>query len=381
MRVTRGWIAVAAAGMAAAFAQGEGPELDLKEGTLAAAEYARADVRGFTVHVAPTLGAKGSLASVGGQALEALDRDLAAALEQVPEGARQALLKVPIYLGEADPVAPCACYHPSAGWLDANGYDPAKAKAVEISRAATYLDWRRSQPSMLLHELAHAYHDQVVGKRNERVASALARARQSGAYDRVLRWSGETGSHYALTNTDEYFAETTEALFGVNDFFPFIRPELLQVDPEGAALVAELWGAVPPAPPKGAMEALVRAEIPRLHAAFEAWYDKDRSPPEFKGISGALTRGFQMVSTSGQVIGRKGTLALIRGAKGSRLVRISVEIQSVLPIGLDQAMAIYHERQLEAGVERVIVSTALFRRAPEAPGGVEWVHVHETLSR
>lgn len=374
-------IALAVAGVGAAFGQGEASGTDLRDGTLAAAQYAKVKVRGFTVYIAPVLHAEGTKEAVGDRAIDALDRDLAAALEQVPEAARPALLRVPIFLGEADPVAPCACYHPSAGWLSNNSYDPAKAKAVEISRAATYLDWRRSQPSMLLHELAHAYHDQVVGKRNERVASALARARESGAYDRVLRWSGETASHYALTNTDEYFAETTEALFGVNDFFPFIRPELLQVDPEGAALVAELWGAAPPAASKEALEPLVRAEIPRLHGAFEAWYDKDRSPPDFKDISGALTRSFQMVSPSGRLMGRKQTLALIRGAKESRLVQISVEVQSVRPIGLNEALAIYLERQREAGVERVLVSTALFRRAPEAPGGVEWVHVHETLLR
>ncbi len=234
---------------------------------------------------------------------------------------------------------------------------------------------------MLLHELAHAYHDQVIGKRNKRVAAALDRARSSGAYDRVLRWSGETASHYALSNTDEYFAETTEALFGVNDFFPFIRPELLQVDPEGAALVAELWGAPPPTPLGKPMEEMIRAEIPRLHVAFEQWYDKDGSAPDFGEISKALTRKFQMVLPSGQVKGRKDTLAMIRGSKGARLVRISVEVQSVTPIGLNEALAVYLERQLEGGEERVIVSTALFRRAPEAPGGVEWVHVHETLRR
>ena len=48
---------------------------------------------------------------------------------------------------------------------------------------------------------------------------------------------------YALTNAQEFFAETTEAFFGRNDFFPFTRDELRRHDPETFALLAKLWGA------------------------------------------------------------------------------------------------------------------------------------------
>ena len=36
----------------------------------------------------------------------------------------------------------------------------------------------------------------------------------------------------ALTHPLEYFAETTEAYFNTNDFYPFIRPERETHDPE-----------------------------------------------------------------------------------------------------------------------------------------------------
>ncbi len=39
----------------------------------------------------------------------------------------------------------------------------------------------------------------------------------------------------------EWFAEATEALFGTNDFHPYVRSELREVDPQGAALVEKLW--------------------------------------------------------------------------------------------------------------------------------------------
>jgi len=39
----------------------------------------------------------------------------------------------------------------------------------------------------------------------------------------------------------EYFAETTEAFFSRNDFFPFTREELHQHDPEMETLLERVW--------------------------------------------------------------------------------------------------------------------------------------------
>jgi dipeptidyl-peptidase-4 len=47
---------------------------------------------------------------------------------------------------------------------------------------------------------------------------------------------------YAMTTPQEYFAETTEAYFSRNDFFPFTREELKLHDPEMLALLEKLWG-------------------------------------------------------------------------------------------------------------------------------------------
>jgi len=48
---------------------------------------------------------------------------------------------------------------------------------------------------------------------------------------------------YAMTNPMEYFAESTEAFFSHNDFFPFDRAELKQHDPGMEHLLIGLWGA------------------------------------------------------------------------------------------------------------------------------------------
>jgi hypothetical protein len=48
-----------------------------------------------------------------------------------------------------------------------------------------------------------------------------------------------------MNNEKEYFAESTEAFFGVNDFYPFVRAELKEYDPEMCALQGEVWGVKP----------------------------------------------------------------------------------------------------------------------------------------
>ena len=135
----------------------------------------------------------------------------------------------------------CMCYHVSKGWLIPNGYNGDKEGTVEIGNARAFLDWTKGQPWMVLHELAHGYHDQVFGYDDESIIEAFQRSRDAGYYDEVGHISGRPRRHYALTNQMEWFAETTEALFGTNDFHPYVRSELREVDPDGAALVEQLW--------------------------------------------------------------------------------------------------------------------------------------------
>lgn len=149
---------------------------------------------------------------------------------------------IPIWIEVAHPRHPCMCYHPSAEWLRTHGMNPDKAGAVEIANCKNFLSWTHEQPWMVLHELAHGYHDRVLGNDNADVRSAYQAAVESKAYESVLHISGRKQRHYALTNEKEYFAETSEAYFGTNDFYPFVRAELKQYDPRGFAMMEKLWG-------------------------------------------------------------------------------------------------------------------------------------------
>ncbi len=138
-------------------------------------------------------------------------------------------------------------YHPDAGWLKSNGYSTDLVKCVHLPRAADLPTKRNinEQPWVILHELAHAYHDQVLGFDEPRIVEAYEKYKKSGHGDKTLLINGNRVRHYALTNHKEFFAEMTESYFGVNDFFPFNRAELKEAEPEIYELLAQIWESPP----------------------------------------------------------------------------------------------------------------------------------------
>ena len=119
------------------------------------------------------------------------------------------------------------------------------AKCVHLPRAADLATRRNinEQPWVILHELAHAFHDQKLGFDEPRIKTAHERFKQSGHGDAALLYSGKRVKHYGLTNPMEFFAEMTESYFGTNDFFPFNRAELQESEPEVFQLLTEIWNA------------------------------------------------------------------------------------------------------------------------------------------
>jgi hypothetical protein len=204
--------------------------------------YTEQSIEGWQIHVNDRLLADGPDAELGRRALALLQVKLFEVLHVVPGDIAPTLQSVPIWIEvDNDRQGPGACYHPSADWLRDNGFDDRKAKAVEICRADNFVSWSHDQPAMLIHELAHAYHDQQLGFEEPRIQAAYESARDAGIYDDVLRISGVHERAYAMENQKEYFAELTEAYFGTNDFYPFVRAELKEHDPAAYELLREIW--------------------------------------------------------------------------------------------------------------------------------------------
>ena len=207
------------------------------------------EVEGWTVHIDAALWQNEKAATE--TALTLLQKQLAEIVRVVPSNAVAELRKVPLWFSpEYHGVKPRAEYHPGAGWLRDNGRNPAMVKGVEFTDVRDFEKEMNRMPNFTLHELAHGYHDRVLpgGFGHKEIKAAYDRAKASKSYDKVERWFGNGRPNtrekaYAMTSPMEYFAESTEAFFSRNDFFPFTRAELKKHDPGMEQLLGKLWGA------------------------------------------------------------------------------------------------------------------------------------------
>ncbi len=202
-------------------------------------------IEGWTIAVDPQL-LTDQHKVVGIRAFEALANHLQRVKYIVPADRLSRLRKLRIWVELDNPELGNMQYHPDRGWLMSHGHDPRLVKHVHIPRARQLFDrhmWAK-HPYVVLHELAHSYHDQVLSFDHPEIVAAYDDAKKKGIYDKVLLFTGARVRHYGLSNHKEYFAESTEAYLGVNDFFPFVRAELNAHDPTMFNIMKKVWGPV-----------------------------------------------------------------------------------------------------------------------------------------
>ncbi len=200
-------------------------------------------IEGFPLLVDTALLPGGEAEELGERTLALLRGDLVRIKLVVPESIVAAWQKITVAIDREHPLTSNMQYHPNPKWLEENGYEAELGKCVHIAKAGLYYQRNHyfDQPWALVHEYAHAYHDQVLGFGHAEIKAAFARAQLEGNYKKVMHKRGHSVKHYALTNHKEYFAEGTEAWFGTNDFYPFVRSELKQHDPRLHQLLASIW--------------------------------------------------------------------------------------------------------------------------------------------
>jgi len=205
-------------------------------------DYDRQSIEGWTIRVNHKLARDEP--ELCAEELELLRFQLYQITREVPRPALEKIQSVVIWVELDDPLFPCSCYHPDHDWVVGHGLDARKTHGVEIASARNFLKWEHTQPWMILHELAHAYHHDFLpdGFDNAEVRAAYENAKDKGLYDAVLRNNGHTERAYAMTNPMEYFAECSEAFFGTNDFYPFVRAEFKVHDPRGFQMIKAAWG-------------------------------------------------------------------------------------------------------------------------------------------
>lgn len=205
-------------------------------------QYQNFTIEGWTVHT------ETALVQEHPQLWAAVRQELTVQLinieRVVPDKPLAEIRTIPIWIHIDDPQTACAAFHPDSGWLRDHQMDPQMAHGFEIGNARNFVSWTYEQPWMVLHELAHGYQFLFLpsGFDNTDVKAAYAAAMAAHRYDSVRHWNGGMEKAYATTNPMEYFSECTEAYFGTNDFFPFVRAELMNADPDGYTLMKKIWG-------------------------------------------------------------------------------------------------------------------------------------------
>ena len=127
------------------------------------------------------------------------------------------------------------------------------------------------------------------------------------------------------------------------------------------------------------LEQRCEAEIVELHQFFGDWFSaSEESSIDFDRFAEVLAPDFTMVGPDGRLVEARELLAALREARGSKPgLRIWIDSVRVLHRSGDMTVALYEERQKSDGVEKLRVSTAIFRDSEANPNGLEWLHVQE----
>ncbi|MCH8830977.1 MAG: hypothetical protein IID45_15505, partial [Planctomycetes bacterium] len=177
------------------------------------------------------------------RALDHLANQLYQIKRSLPAKVWPRLQQVPIWLANGEKKLGIA-FHPNRRWLTNKGYSPPKPKTlIGIGSSRHYLHESLRQPWLAFHELCHGYDWFVLGKQKSYGCDAAIyrTSMKNGKYVSALHWNGRMRKPYHASNKMEFFAETSEAFFGTNDIFPFVRAELREHDPETFSRLAAQW--------------------------------------------------------------------------------------------------------------------------------------------
>jgi hypothetical protein len=204
----------------------------------ATADYKTIELHGHPVYLSPEAVSSADLLD---RVIAKLNSDLSTIHSVLPRTALTKIANVSFWIEHDNPDVPGLTFHQSSDWLRSHGYNTDKARCIEIGNLEHFLSWHAEQPFIVLHELSHAYQDRVLGNDSPTMRQAYDLAVSSHRYESVPYIRGGKLRAYALDSAAEYFAELSEAYFGKNDFYPFVRSELEEFDHAGFQMIEKLW--------------------------------------------------------------------------------------------------------------------------------------------
>ena len=228
--------------------------------------YTVKNIEGWKVHVHNDLLPGGKHAETGAAALQRLKGDMIQVRRWMPDEPLKKLLKVGVWL-EVDSTngpygrTPTFHYHPEKDWLEKMDFHPGKHKCVEYSRAEALVNKKKRSSKTLLHELAHAYHDQILTFDDPDVLAAYKRCVEGTAYPE---------RDWVKSDHKEFFAGVTTRYFGTEEE----REALVERDPVLAKELHEIWGK-----PKAYVDTPLDEETAERYSIGEAVSDDPSETP------------------------------------------------------------------------------------------------------
>lgn len=197
--------------------------------------YTVKDLAGWKVYVHNSLLPGGEHAETGAEAIKRLTDGMLRLKTWIPAGPLARLLEVKIWLEWDSTNGPWGGtsgyqYHPGRDWLLDMDFNPDKHKCVEFGNAASLA--KRSLDatvSVLLHELAHAYHDQVLTFQDPDVLAAYKRCVEGTTYPQ---------QDWVTADHKEFFAGVTTRYFGRKEE----REAVGRRDPVLEKFLQKTWG-------------------------------------------------------------------------------------------------------------------------------------------
>jgi hypothetical protein len=131
------------------------------------------------------------------------------------------------------------------------------------------------------------------------------------------------------------------------------------------------------------LEDRCRQEVLDLHQFFADWFNAEVEIEEriFARLTSSLAKDFEIIGPDGRLTRREDLVPILYRGHGSRQDwDFSIEIRhpTARKISRELCIVTYEEWQSSNQGDRAWRSTALLRRQDDAPGGVVWLHVHET---
>jgi hypothetical protein len=219
--------------------------------------YKKHTIQGFTLLIQDAVYENNDDPKWRRKPIDVLDLELGTIVRSLPDKPVKVLQRLLVWIEWEDTSDPdlekgvLAKYYGVSGslamWSLGKGKHPLKANNIEVISMKSLT--REHQPGVklercvLLHEMAHAVHHQILGFNNVNVRTVYRQAMSRKLYDEAKDVYGNIRKPpYAARNEHEYFAELTCAYLDKLHYYPFNPDDLKKHDLQGYRLMERTWG-------------------------------------------------------------------------------------------------------------------------------------------